>query len=424
MKVVLYIMTTVTLMFAVDYETEIQPIFDNHCGNCHLGNSSGGLNLSSYEDVMQGANAGPVVIPGLHAVSSLYDRITRDNSEAGDMPPGNEELTSDQIDLIVQWIDEGALPEGETVDISGCMDPNALSCMEVIDPLYFPACSTCDNGIYDPNIVGGEAFCEWFMDAADEASGGCDSDCPWDIDEVLLYTASFCANCLASGTCNSMDPIILYNFNTEIFPDPPPCLLDCDFVDPIPCDNYYNSEATVDNGLCMYSDTPSQSEFEIIQTSSGYDLDWSDFIPPVDIIQYVLQRCLDPDGDTDGDGEFEYENCNMLVAPGSFYLESTYSDADEIVGQGGLSIKYTLYVHYPNNNYWGSAQNYYYAESECTLGDVSGDGMLNVLDIVNLVNYIFGVGDFTEDQLCAADLNADGIINVLDIVNLVNIILS
>ena len=50
--------------------------------------------------------------------------------------------------------------------------------------------------------------------------------------------------------------------------------------------------------------------------------------------------------------------------------------------------------------------------------------MLNVLDIVNLVNYIFGVGDFTEDQLCAADLNADGIINVLDIVNLVNIILS
>ena len=101
-----------------------------------------------------------------------------------------------------------------------------------------------------------------------------------------------------------------------------------------------------------------------------------------------------------------------------------YSDADEIIQEGGLSIKYTLYVHYPNNNYWGSAQGYYYAESECSIGDVTGDGMLNVLDIVNLVNFFFGMGDFSEAQLCAADLNVDGIINVLDIVNLVNIILS
>ena len=44
--------------------------------------------------------------------------------------------------------------------------------------------------------------------------------------------------------------------------------------------------------------------------------------------------------------------------------------------------------------------------------------------IYNLVNYIFGAGDFTDEQLCAADLNEDSIINVLDIVNLVNLILS
>ncbi len=50
--------------------------------------------------------------------------------------------------------------------------------------------------------------------------------------------------------------------------------------------------------------------------------------------------------------------------------------------------------------------------------------LCNVVDIVNLVNYIFGMGDFTDEQLCAADLNGDGIINVLDIVNLVNAILS
>ena len=70
------------------------------------------------------------------------------------------------------------------------------------------------------------------------------------------------------------------------------------------------------------------------------------------------------------------------------------------------------------------AQSITVVPSECSLGDVTGDGLLNVLDIVNLVNYIFGMGDFTEEQLCAADLNSDGIINVLDIVNLVNAILS
>ena len=61
--------------------------------------------------------------------------------------------------------------------------------------------------------------------------------------------------------------------------------------------------------------------------------------------------------------------------------------------------------------------------SSCLIGDVTLDGIINVLDIVNLVNYIFGV-PLNDSQLCPADLNGDSIINVIDIVNLVNIILS
>ena len=57
------------------------------------------------------------------------------------------------------------------------------------------------------------------------------------------------------------------------------------------------------------------------------------------------------------------------------------------------------------------------------LGDVSGDGIINVIDIVTLVNYILG-GSLTDEGLCASDLNEDGLINVIDIVTLVNIILS
>jgi hypothetical protein len=31
------------LIGQVDYHTEIQPIFNGYCGNCHLGNSAGGF---------------------------------------------------------------------------------------------------------------------------------------------------------------------------------------------------------------------------------------------------------------------------------------------------------------------------------------------------------------------------------------------
>jgi hypothetical protein len=52
------------------------------------------------------------------------------------------------------------------------------------------------------------------------------------------------------------------------------------------------------------------------------------------------------------------------------------------------------------------------------MGDVNGDGDVNVLDIVQIVGYIVdGAADF--DTACA-DSNGDGDVNVLDIVSLVN----
>ncbi|NOZ07397.1 MAG: hypothetical protein GXO91_00805 [FCB group bacterium] len=60
----------------------------------------------------------------------------------------------------------------------------------------------------------------------------------------------------------------------------------------------------------------------------------------------------------------------------------------------------------------------------CTLGDVNADGVLDVLDIVRVVNFIMGSETPTDDEACAADINEDGVIDVLDIVNIVNIIMG
>jgi hypothetical protein len=57
-------------------------------------------------------------------------------------------------------------------------------------------------------------------------------------------------------------------------------------------------------------------------------------------------------------------------------------------------------------------------------GDVSADGLVNVLDIVAIVNYILDTSEFDECQLASADLSGDGLVNVLDIVSIVNLILS
>ena len=54
------------------------------------------------------------------------------------------------------------------------------------------------------------------------------------------------------------------------------------------------------------------------------------------------------------------------------------------------------------------------------LGDVNGDGLLNILDIVFAINIILDIEEYDE----YADLNDDGVVDILDIVLLVNLILN
>ena len=64
-----------------------------------------------------------------------------------------------------------------------------------------------------------------------------------------------------------------------------------------------------------------------------------------------------------------------------------------------------------------------YNEANIILGDVNHDGVINVLDIVNIVNIILD-GSPGQEDLLVADLNGDSDINILDIVILINIILQ
>ena len=57
------------------------------------------------------------------------------------------------------------------------------------------------------------------------------------------------------------------------------------------------------------------------------------------------------------------------------------------------------------------------------LGDINVDGVINILDVVIMVNFILNSQTPTDLEFTASDLNSDGTLNVLDIVQLVNLIL-
>ena len=110
----IYSILVISNLFSqVDYNTQIQPIFDNNCISCHIDGGAyfGGLDLSSYSLVIEGGSSGNTIIPFNHSSSELFNRITLDESDNDFMPQYGTVLFQSEIDLITQWIDEGALHE-------------------------------------------------------------------------------------------------------------------------------------------------------------------------------------------------------------------------------------------------------------------------------------------------------------------------
>ena len=138
---------------SIDYETEIQPIFDNSCMPCHSGsNPSSGLDLTSYDGVMNGSNSGLVVISGDFENSLLWQEII-----SGDMPNnvannnlGIPDLNNQEIELIENWILE---LQCELVDCETGYECVLGECICISDNDQDEICDELDNcpNTYNPN---------------------------------------------------------------------------------------------------------------------------------------------------------------------------------------------------------------------------------------------------------------------------------
>lgn len=99
----------------VAYQRDIEPILQKKCQHCHLppdgsGYLQTGLNMRSYDTLMQGTIFGDVVIPGDSKRSVLNKLVEGRAGELMRMPHGDaRRLTQQEVEEIKLWVEQGAL---------------------------------------------------------------------------------------------------------------------------------------------------------------------------------------------------------------------------------------------------------------------------------------------------------------------------
>lgn len=99
---------------AADFATQIQPLLETRCLECHRSDATkGGLRMERREQLLQGGAGGAAIVPGDPAKSRLIQRIHLPREHDEHMPPKGDPLGEAEKALLEQWISEGAAwPDG------------------------------------------------------------------------------------------------------------------------------------------------------------------------------------------------------------------------------------------------------------------------------------------------------------------------
>ena len=93
----------------VDFAKEIQPILQKSCIECHgVEKQKGKLRLDTREAAIKGGETGPSIIPGKAETSDFYKRIILPAGHDDIMPKKGDPLNKAQIELVKNWINQGA----------------------------------------------------------------------------------------------------------------------------------------------------------------------------------------------------------------------------------------------------------------------------------------------------------------------------
>ncbi len=105
-------MSTITgqsLAQEIHFEETIAPIFESNCLHCHgEDEQEAGLRLDSRNSMLRGGDSGlATIVPGKPDKSYLMDVVNHVDEEMA-MPPDEDKISQEEIDLLEKWIASGA----------------------------------------------------------------------------------------------------------------------------------------------------------------------------------------------------------------------------------------------------------------------------------------------------------------------------
>ncbi len=100
----------------LSFEAHVRPILKAHCFQCHGEEEQveGSLDLRLVRLMRTGGDSGPALVAGDAAKSLMVERL-----ESGEMPPGEKNISADELATIRRWINAGAetaRPEPENAE--------------------------------------------------------------------------------------------------------------------------------------------------------------------------------------------------------------------------------------------------------------------------------------------------------------------
>lgn len=98
------------------FNDAVQPLLREKCGKCHIKDKpAGGLDVAKHAAMLEGGYSGAGVVPNDRSKSVLFARIILPANHDERMPPeGEPALSADEVELIGEWIDQGAPSGGAT----------------------------------------------------------------------------------------------------------------------------------------------------------------------------------------------------------------------------------------------------------------------------------------------------------------------
>lgn len=103
-----------TLADEVDFEDDVLPILEDRCLYCHgEDEQESGLRLDARPMMLKGGDSGlSAIVPGKPNSSYLIEAISHIDEEMS-MPPDEDKMPEEEIELLTRWIAEGAVWPGQ-----------------------------------------------------------------------------------------------------------------------------------------------------------------------------------------------------------------------------------------------------------------------------------------------------------------------